>query len=123
MRKHAVPVFFAAALALALLGCQKNTGTATMQAPYVNIYIDDEIHAQIPLSEPQTYTLTQSGDKVNEIVVEEDRVYMQAATCPEKDCVHQGAVTLENYNERPLREWIVCLPNRVTVELVAEESA
>lgn len=46
---------------------------------------------------------------------------MHSASCKNQDCVHQGDVTLDNYNNRVLNNWIICLPNQVTIELVAED--
>lgn len=35
--------------------------------------------------------------------------------------MHQGEVTLDNYEDRVLMNWIVCLPNQVTLELVVDD--
>ena len=34
-----------------------------------------------------------------------------------QDCVEQGTMTGENVDTRPMRNWIVCLPNGISIEL------
>ena len=50
---------------------------------------------------------------------------MKSATCNNQLCIGQGEVSLENFRTRFYRNEIICLPNRVTVELVLtdEEAA
>jgi hypothetical protein len=43
---------------------------------------------------------------------------MGESSCPNQDCVHQGAVTVDNADARPLLNQIICLPNRVVLEMV-----
>ena len=42
---------------------------------------------------------------------------MASSTCGNQLCVHMGAVTLNNWETRPQQTYIICLPNRVSVEL------
>ncbi len=61
----------------------------------------------------------QSGDEelVNLIHLTPEGAYMEASTCHNQDCVEQGMVTLENRETRVLGNWIICLPNQVSIEL------
>lgn len=45
---------------------------------------------------------------------------MREASCRNRDCVHQGEVTTENMESRPLYNQVVCLPNRVVLEMVVD---
>ena len=83
---------------------------------YVVIYVGENEYRHINLSEPQTVTVEQNGH-TNEIVINEDRVYMQSASCDNKDCIKQGVVTLDSIETRITGGWIICLPNLVSVEL------
>ena len=48
-------------------------------------------------------------------------VVMASSTCHNQLCVHMGEVTLDNWELRANQTFIICLPNRVTVELVVKE--
>ena len=84
----------------------------------VIITVGGEEKLRVPLSQPQTVTLTQPGGEENVIVVTESGVYMESATCHNQICVHSGYLTTENYDYRPDGPFIICLPNQVSVELV-----
>lgn len=51
----------------------------------------------------------------NIVCIQEDGVFMKSATCPDLLCVHQGAIDSAG-------ESIVCLPNRIMVELKGKKS-
>ena len=60
-----------------------------------------------------TYNLNIDGEYVlnngsNTIVIEDGRVYMKDADCPDKLCVQQGKIRTSN-------QCITCLPNKITV--------
>lgn len=53
----------------------------------------------------------------NELVIENGTVRMLKATCPDQVCVHTGAISKPG-------QTIVCLPNRVVIEITgSKESA
>ena len=54
---------------------------------------------------------------VNHIQIKDGKVYMADSTCENQDCVEQGTMTGENVDTRPMRNWIVCLPNGISIEL------
>lgn len=87
----------------------------------VMIYIGNEVYKRIPLGKEQIITVDQGGGKVNEVFITERGVHMHSSTCANQDCLKQGDVTLDNYQSRVLSNWIICLPNQVSVELVVEE--
>lgn len=60
----------------------------------------------------ESYTIPLDG---NTILVEPGAISMQAATCPDKLCMKQG--TLHTVGR------IVCLPNRVVIEMVGSKDA
>lgn len=49
----------------------------------------------------------------NVAVVENGQIYMKSATCPDKLCIHQGAICDSSKK-------IVCLPNKVVIEAAAD---
>jgi hypothetical protein len=71
------------------------------------IYKDGEEIARVDLSRvTESYTIPLDG---NVILVESGSIRMQSADCPDQICVHQGA--LHDAGR------IVCLPNRVLIEM------
>ena len=57
----------------------------------------------------------------NVIHVTSEGVYMEDSTCDNHDCIDQGEVTLENRQDRILGNYIICLPNQVTLQLMTPD--
>lgn len=77
------------------------------------VYKDGEEIARIRLdSVTESYTIPLDG---NTILVEPGKICMQSADCPDKLCIHQGTLTTQGR--------IVCLPNRVLIEMEREKDA
>ena len=117
-------------LAVTLAGCapqETAPGPAKTEIPipegdYVNIQVDGETVARVPLSEaPKTVTLTGKDGEVNVVRITKDGAVMESANCTGQDCIQAGAVTRDNWEIRPWGAFIYCLPHRVTVELVVRE--
>jgi len=106
-------------LAAAIFAGYKIFGSGAAGKAEVVIYLNDNVYRRVPLR-PETIVIDQGNGKVNTIEIREDGVLMRSATCPNQDCIHQGEVTLKNHTTRPLGNWIICLPNKVSVELVVE---
>lgn len=68
---------------------------------------------QAPLSEQATYALVE-GAQENQLRVEEGKVYMLSANCPDQWCVRQGAIESASGS-------IICLPHRLVVRLTGGE--
>ncbi len=82
------------------------------------ITVDGREWGRYPLSQPQTVVVEQADGSRNEIVITGEGAYMHSSTCDNQLCVQMGEVTLENWETRPNQTFIICLPNRVTVELI-----
>ena len=78
------------------------------------VYVDGDKVAEYPLSVDGVYYL---NNGTNTLVVENGEAYMRDATCPDKytgnGCVNTGRISY-------VGQKIVCLPNRVIVEIVGE---
>lgn len=83
----------------------------------VVIRVGDAEYARIPLSQPQTLTITQDNGAVNVVEVTENGMRMVSSTCQNQICVHRGVITLDNW-ELMGGAFISCLPNQVMLELV-----
>ena len=107
-------VLLAAVLLLALTPLLRQTGAAE---DCVVIRVDGQEYARIPLSQPQTLTITQDSGAVNVVEVTAQGMRMVSSTCDNQVCVHKGLVTLDNW-ELKGGAVIACLPNQVILELV-----
>ena len=87
----------------------------------VIISVDGKEYARVPLSQPRDGTVAQEDGAVNVIRVTEQGAYMLSSTCHNQLCVEMGMVTVDNWEFRPNQAFIICLPNRVSVELVVKE--
>ena len=75
--------------------------------------VDGEEYGRYPLDEDGTFTIaTDYGENI--FVIAEGKVHMEQASCPDKLCQKQGEISLAH-------ETIVCLPNRVVLEITQGE--
>ena len=87
----------------------------------VIITVDGAEYARVPLSQPQTVTIEQTDGAVNVVEISDHGAVMLSSTCDNQLCVHMGEVTVDNWEFRPNQAFIICLPNRVSIELVVVE--
>lgn len=106
----------AAALLIMMSGLMRTTSEDNV----VIITVDGEEYARVPLSSPQTVTIDQGNGVVNVVRVTGQGAYMESSTCKNQQCVHMGEVTVDNWETRPNQAFIICLPHRVSVELVVK---
>ena len=91
------------------------SGLTAKSGETVKIEKDGELYAEYSLKENRTVRL-EDGDGFNLLVIEDGKVYIREASCPDKLCVNQGSAEKNG-------ETIVCLPNKtvVTVYSAAEK--
>lgn len=106
-----------AALAVCLVAALVLLGPA---GSIVRVYVGEELYEEASLYMDRTIVIEQDDGCRNEVRIEEGRVYMAFSTCENQNCVNQGEMTPDNIASRALSNWIICLPNRVTVELGEE---
>ena len=87
----------------------------------VRVYLDGKLYATGNLGESREITVRQEDGSVNVIRLDDQGVWMESSTCHNQLCVAQGKVTYDNFRSRYYGTNIICLPNRVTVELVVRE--
>ncbi len=109
-------VFLILAAMLVMLLMPKSTSQSGENE--ILITVDGQEWRRIPLSQPQTVVVEQEDGSRNEIVVTSEGAYMGFSSCDNQLCVHMGEVTLDNWETRPNQAFIICLPNRVSVELI-----
>ena len=114
----AVLAVVAAAAALMLA---RHPSSTPVDEPTVIITVDGREYMRVPLSRPQVVTISQENGAVNVVEITEHGAVMQSSTCENQLCVHMGEVTVENWEWRVNGAFIICLPNRVSVELAVNE--
>lgn len=77
----------------------------------ITITVDGQLYGTYALREPQEIPIELEGRIANVIVIENGSAYMKDADCPDKLCMHQGAIFRD-------RQTIVCLPHKLVVEVV-----
>lgn len=87
----------------------------------VNVYLDGALYATGRLGQAEDIVVRGPNGEENTVAFTADGVYMKHATCQNQLCIEQGMVTPANVSQRFYRNQILCLPNRVTVELVLTE--
>ena len=88
----------------------------------VEIYVNGEFYKNVEIKEGSLETIEQKDGSKNTISFTQNGVYMHSSTCNNQLCVHQGEVNFENYKTRFLGNSIICLPNRVVVSLLVNET-
>ena len=84
----------------------------------VRIKVCGELYQTISLNKTQQIEIKQENNAHNVVSIFENGFKMHSANCKNQSCIHQGTVTVENYQNRILNNMIVCLPNQVTLELI-----
>ena len=121
-KKNWLVIAAVAGVALLLLAMTTLTRPAADVAEdMVIITVDGEEYARVPLSEPRTVTVAQENGAVNVVEVSDHGAVMLSSTCDNQLCVQMGEVTVDNWQYRPNQQFIICLPNRVSVELAVTQ--
>ena len=77
----------------------------------VLVRVDGKEYGTYSLSEDQVVAIRKDGDCVNQFIIKEGKVQMIEATCKNHYCIKQGSIEDSSRT-------IVCLPNRVTIEII-----
>lgn len=115
-RKNLLLIGLVVLLAIGLMALSPLLRTRAAESMVI-VTVDGQEYCRVPLSQPQRVTVDQGDGRVNIIDVTAEGAVMASSTCDNQLCVHMGAVTLSNWETRPQQAYIICLPNRVSVEL------
>ncbi len=121
-KKNLLVIAIVAVVILAALGASLLARPQTaVEEDSVIITIDGKEYMRVPLSQPQTVTVEQDNGCVNVVEVSDHGAVMLSSTCDNQLCVEMGEVTVDNWPFRPNQQFIICLPNRVSIELAVTE--
>jgi len=79
----------------------------------VRVTADGKLYAEYPLSEDRTVNVSQNSH-TNKITIEDGRVSMSFSDCANQDCVLHSSISETS-------ETIICLPNKVIVEIQGDD--
>ena len=88
------------------------SGLTSKKGETVKIEKDGKLYAEYSLRENRTVKL-EDGEAFNILVIENGKVYVLEASCPDKLCVNQGSASKNG-------ETIVCLPNKTVVTVYSD---
>ena len=114
-------VMTAAAAGLLIYGFASKAGKTS--AGRMRVLVNGEVFTEREIRDGERITVSQPDGCENVIVMTEDGFYMLSANCHNQDCVRQGEVTEKNYMYRTLGTSIICIPNRVEVQLVLTDQS
>ena len=83
----------------------------------VRVTVDGELYGTYSLSKDRTEEIRsgENGAGINRLVIRDGKAYMEYASCPDGICVDHSPIFRDG-------ESIVCLPNRVVITVLLEES-
>ncbi len=110
-RKIIADIILVAALLFIGLSVFLITELTRGDGAYVVVTVDGECVAEISLSDDGEYEI---NGGTNVLVIEDGEAYMKDASCPDGLCVGQGRISKTG-------ERIVCLPNKVMVEVLGAD--
>lgn len=101
-------VILAVGIPMSVLSLTAGTG-----GDKVKISTDGQVYGIYPLNEDCEIDVTEDGH-TNHITIKDGQVSMSYSTCRNQVCVNTGAIS-------QTKDVIVCLPNRVVVEIISSE--
>ena len=101
-------LILAAGLAVSWWSLTTNTG-----GDKAIVTVDGQLYGTYLLHEDQTIEVVQDEDHINYITIKDGHVSMESSTCKNQVCVNTGAIS-------ETKDSIVCLPNKVMVEIKSE---
>ena len=121
-KKDLLIIFFALLVAAAAYAGIRWARGGQSLSGMVEIRVGGALYASVPLREERDIVIEQESGDVNIVSISGGGVRMAYSSCKNQLCLHQGDVTTANWVSRALGRSIVCLPNRVLVELAVTGS-
>lgn len=103
-------IFLAIALLLLGFGSLALLKNGQKDGAYARVTVDGEVYGTYSLSEEQTVEIATAYGS-NTLRIEDGKVWVSEADCPNHDCVEKGAISRTN-------QIILCLPHKLSVTIV-----
>lgn len=120
-KRDVITLLIALLLAGALFGARAYWLSGKRPERAVRITVDGKVYATEVLDEERDIVVEQDNGARNVITLYADGFRMRSSTCRNQLCVQQGDVNISNFADRALGAHVICLPNRVDVELLLSE--
>ena len=114
MKKNDVFLILFCLLIAAVAWFWFNFGQKTMTEGIAVIYKNGDVHTTLSLSSDEIITIEDEEGRINIIGIKDGKADMIDANCNDKICVHTRSAHKNGQS-------IVCLPNRVVVEIKSDE--
>ncbi len=85
----------------------------TSSVAVAEISVDGDVVARLDLDTDQDIIITSAEDGFNHVFIEDSKVWVEEANCPNQDCVRQGKISHDG-------EVIWCAPHRMSVTILGE---
>ena len=108
-KKDLIFIFSILIVAVFLLLIQRVYGNAQGEADMVKITVNQKLCGTYDLNKNQTITI-QNDSGINAIQIQNKKVWMEEADCPDGYCKEQGHISKN-------KQTIVCLPHKLVVEI------
>ena len=108
-KKDLIFIFSLLIVAVFLLLIQRVYGNAQGEADMIKITVDQKLYGTYDLNKNQTITI-QNDSGINAIQIQNKKVWMEEADCPDGYCKEQGHISKN-------KQTIVCLPHKLVVEI------
>lgn len=108
-KKDLIFIFSILIVAVFLLLIQRVYENAQGEADMVKITVNQKLYGTYDLNKNQTITI-QNDSGINAIQIQNKKVWMEEADCPDGYCKEQGHISKN-------KQTIVCLPHKLVVEI------
>ena len=78
------------------------------------IYVEGKLYDVYALNRPQKIVITGKGKIENTVVIEDNCIYVEDATCPYRECVKSGRISRNGQS-------ICCLPAQILIVVRSTE--
>lgn len=107
-------ILIIAVLIIASAGMLINHLLHQKPASLLEVQVDGQVVATYDLSKNLDTIIEGAGGGTNHLIIQNGMAWISEASCPDKVCVNQGKVQLNG-------QIIVCLPNRMTAQVITQE--
>ena len=109
-------IFLGTVLLVLVIGCIWFYFFSGEKGAVAEVTVDGQFYGAYSLMKDQTIEIMVNEKVTNVLKIQDGKADMIEADCPDLLCVHQRAISNQN-------ETIVCLPNKVVVEIVGGTKA
>lgn len=81
---------------------------------YAYVYVEGELYGRYDMGEDRLITIDKGAGQVNVLEISDRSIRMKSATCPGRQCVNTGPISMNN-------DTICCAPSGILVIIRSDE--